>query len=173
MKRLGIWMLGMSVLALGLGAMEDGPAAEKKAGYTLLDMYVKTFQEMAARGTGGGELEERLRAMADEAKKAKEAGGINQVFYARYGRLLALTALVVTPDRGNLLVPVVERELADFLMDVTGEDVAARQGPAAIGQVARAIAEELVNLQLYLDTLDRREALLKKLNEGMTAGPKK
>jgi uncharacterized protein YheU (UPF0270 family) len=173
MKRLGVWLLGVCILSLNLSAMEGGAAAMKKAGYTLLDMYVKSFQEMAARGTGSGELETNLQAMATEAKKAKEAGEINLVFYAHYARILALTKLIVNPDPGNLLMPVIDREIADFLKDVTGEDVIARTGSVAIGQMANALAEELINLQIYLDTLEKREAMRKKLDEGMTGPPKK
>ena len=173
MKRLGAWLLGVCILSLNLSAMEGGAAAMKKAGYTLLDMYVKSFQEMATRGTGSGELETNLQAMAAEAKKAKEAGEINLVFYAHYARILALTKLLVNPDPGNLLMPVIDREIADFLKDVTGEDVIARAGSVAIGQVANALAEEIINLQIYLDTLDKREAMRKKLDEGMTGPLKK
>ena len=173
MKRLGVWLLGVCILSLNLSAMEGGAAAMKKAGYTLLDMYVKSFQEMAARGTSSGELETNLQAMATEAKKAKEAGEINLVFYAHYARILALTKLLVNPDPGNLLMPVIDREIADFLKNVTGKDVIARTGSVAIGQVANALAEELINLQIYLDTLEKREAMRKKLDEGMTGPPKK
>jgi hypothetical protein len=77
------------------------------------------------------------------------------------------------PDPGGILMPVIDREIADFLRDVTCEDVVARTGPAAVGQVANAIAEELVNLQVYLDTLDMRQAKRKKFDEGMTPRPKK
>jgi hypothetical protein len=173
MKRLGIWLLGISVLALGLGAIGGGVAALKKGGYTLLDMYVKSFQEMATQGTSLEGLETNLQAMAAEAKKAKEAGEINLVFYSRYARILALTKLIIKPDPGNLLMPVIDREIADFLKDVTGEDVVARTGGVAIGQVANALAEEMINLQIYLDTLDKREAMRKKLDEGMTGPPAK
>ena len=174
MKRLGVWLLGVCILSLNLSAMEGGAAAMKKAGYALLDMYMKSFQEMAARGTNSGELETNLQAMATEAKKAKEAGEINLVFYAHFARILALTKLIVNPDPGNLLMPVIDREIADFLKDVTGEDVIARTGSVvAIGQVANALAEELINLQIYLDTLEKREAMRKKLDEGMTGPPKK
>ena len=173
MKRLGVWLLGVCILSLNLSAMEGGAAAMKKAGYTLLDMYVKSFQEMAARESSSGELETNLQAMATEAKKAKEAGEINLVFYAHFARILALTKLIVSPDPGNLLMPVIDREIADFLKDVTGEDVIARTGSVvAIGQVANALAEEIINLQIYLDTLDKREAMRKKLDE-VVGGPKK
>jgi uncharacterized protein YheU (UPF0270 family) len=165
MKRLGACLLGICILSLNLSATEGGAAAMKKAGYTLLDMYVKSFQEMATRGTGSGELETNLRAMATAAKKAKEAGEINLVFYSRYARILAMTKLLVQPDQGNILIPVIDREVTDFLRDITGEEPIAYKagGPPAIGQVANALA---------LDTFDKREAMLKKLDE-VVGGPKK
>jgi len=174
MKRYAMGLLGVCVLTLNLSAAEGGAAALQKAGYSLLDMYIKSFQEMAAQGTGVG-LENRLQAMAADAKKAKESGEINLVFYSRYARLLAMTKLLAQPDQGNILIPIIDREVTDFLLDVTGEEpVAFRAGGArAVGQVANALAEELINLQIYLDTLEKREALRKKLDEGMSGPPKK
>ena len=174
MKRLGIWLLGISVLTLSMSAMEGETSALKKGGYTLLDMYIRSFQEMARLGTTGDRLEAYLQTMAAEAKKAREAGEVNLVFYSRFARILALTKLIIKPDPGGLLMPVIDREVADFLMDVTGERVVPPlQGSAAIGQVANAIAEELINLQIYLDTLDKRTAMRKKFDEGMTGSPDK
>jgi hypothetical protein len=173
MKRWGTWLLGISLLAVGLSAMEDDAAAPKKAGYTLLDMYIKSFQEMARQGTTVQGLEANLQAMAAEASKAKEAAEINLVFYSRFARILALTKLVIEPDRGSLLAPIVVPEIADFVKDVTGEDYITRTGAAAIGQMANALAEELINLQIYLDTLDKRDAMRKKLDESMPGPPKK
>ncbi len=174
MRRWGAWLLGISLLAVGLSAMEGSPAAPKKGGYTLLDMYIKSFQEMATQGTSVEGLEKNLQAMAAETIKAKDAGEINLVFYARFTRVLALTKLIIKPDPGSLLMPVIDREVADFLMDVTGERVVPPlQGSAAIGQVANAFAEELINLQIYLDTLDKREAMRKKFDEGMAGSPDK
>jgi hypothetical protein len=49
--------------------------------------------------------------------------------------------------------------------DTTGEDYKGGEGAAAINQVANAIAEEILNLQIYLDTKDTREALRKKLDD--------
>jgi hypothetical protein len=172
MKRTLIGSLGIAILALGLSAAED-TAAPKKAGYALLDTYIRAFQEIAALGTRGESLEANLEGMAAEAKRAREAAEIDRVFFSRFARILALTKLLMKPDPGGILMPVIDREIADFLRDVTGEDVAARTGPAAVGQVANAIAEELVNLQVYLDTLDMRQAMRKKLDEGMTPRPKK
>lgn len=173
MRRFWIFLLGLSVLTLGLSAVEEGPAAPKKGGYALLDRYIKGFQEMARLGITGESFEANLESIAAEAKKAKESGEIDLVFSTRFARVLALTKLIIRPDPGNILLPIIGREIADFLKDVTGEDVAAGTGPAAVGQIANALAEELINLQLYLDTLDKREALRKKLEEGMASSPGK
>jgi len=173
MRRFGICLLGLLVLTLGLSAVEEGPAAPKKGGYALLDRYIKSFQEMASQGTTVEGFEANLQTVAAEAKKAKESGEVDLVFTSRFARVLALTKLIVKPDPGNILMPIIDREIADFLKDVTGEDVVARTGAVAVGKVANAIAEELINLQIYLDTLDKREAMRKKLDEGMAGPPKK
>jgi hypothetical protein len=173
MKRLGTWLLAILLLALGLSAMEGNTAALKKEGYTLLDMYIKNFQEMARQGTTVEGFEANLQAIAAAASRAKEAAEINLVFFSRFARVLALTKLIIKPDPGNILSPVIDREIADFMKDVTGEDVVASPGAAVVGKVANAFAEELINLQIYLDTLDKREAMRKKLDEGMTGSPDK
>jgi hypothetical protein len=174
MIRKGIWAAMACVLVANLGAVENLGAPAKKAGYLLLDQYVTSFREMATRGASGADLENRLRAMASDAKKARETGDINLVFYSRYARILAITKLLVQPDQGDILIPIIDREVTDFLLDITGEDPIAYKagGPPAIGQVANALAEEIVNLQIYLDTLDKREAIRKKLDEAVT-GPKR
>jgi hypothetical protein len=167
-------ILLICLAALRLGALEGPADQSRKAGYILLDTYVRSFQEIAAQGSGAT-LDSRLQAMAADAKRAKDAGEINLVFYSRFARLLAMTKLLIKPDVGNILMPVIDREVRDFLLDVTGEEPLAYKagGAGAIGQVANAIAEELINLQIYLDTLEKRQALRKKLDEGMTGPPKK
>ncbi len=172
MKKTLIGVLGIVALALGLSAAED-PAAPQKAGYALLDSYVRGFQRIAAEGTSGEAFEASIETIATEAKKAREAAEIDLVFSARFARLLALTKLLLRPDPGGVLKPVIDREIADFLKDVTGEDLATGTGPAAIAQVANALAEEVVNLQIYLDTLEKRQAVRRKLDEGMTPQSKK
>jgi len=172
MKRTLSGLLMVAILTLGLNAAEDG-AAPKKGGYALIDMYIRAFQAMAAQGTSASAMEANLQAIAAAARKAAAAGETDRVFSARFARVLALTKLIIAPDPGNLLMPVIDREIADFLKDVTGEDIAARTGPAAVGQVAKAIGEELINLQIYLDTMDKRWELRKQLDEGMSGPPKK
>lgn len=174
MKRKMIWAAMACILVSNLAAAESPGAPAKKAGYLLLDQYVASFRDMATRGTSGADLENRLVTMAAGAKKAKEAGDIDLVFYSRFARILAITKLLVQPDQGNILIPIIDRELGDFLLDVMGEESVAYKagGGSAIGQVANALSEEIVNLQIYLDTLDGRKAIRRRLDETVT-GPKK
>lgn len=165
-------VIAICAIALHLAAVEVSPAPATKAGYLLLDQYVKSFQEMATHGSGSGVLETNLQKMAADTKTAKEKGEIDQVFYAHFSRILAMTKLFVKPDPGNILKPVIDREAANFVRDVTGEDPVTGGGAPAIGQVANALAEEIVNLQIYLDTLDKRVSIRQKLDERIT-GPKK
>lgn len=166
MKRMGILMMALVVLAAaGLCADEAAGAAPKKAGDILLDKYVQMFKEMAEGGTGGGPavLEKRLQAMAVDATTAREKGEIDLYFLSWYRRILALSRLFIAPDPGQLLKPIIDRELNDFLMDTLGEEPAAAGGSQALGQVAEALATEVIHLQIYLDTMDKRAALMKKL----------
>jgi hypothetical protein len=174
MTKSGIFLLFVVCgLALNLMSFDVASAPDKKAGYALLDQYVKSFQEMATKGTGGADvLEPYLQKMAADAKGAKEKAEINLVFYTRFSRLLAMTKLFVKPDPGNILRPIIDREAANFVKDITGEDLITSGGAPAIGQVANALAEEIVNLQIYLDSLDKREAIRKKLDERIS-DPKK
>jgi hypothetical protein len=165
--------IAICAIALHLAAFEVSPAPAAKGGYILLDQYVKCFQEMATRGTGGKDvLEPYLQKMAADTKKAREQNEIDLVFYTHFSRLLAMTKLFVEPDPGKILWPIIDREAANFVKDVTGEDLITSGGAPAIGQVANALAEEIVNLQIYLDTLDKRVSIRQKLHETIT-GPKK
>ena len=66
--------------------------------------------------------------------------------------------MVMTPDPGGILTPVIDRELGQFVGNVLGEEWKG-SGPGAIGQVANAIATEIIDLQMYMDNLEAREKL--------------
>ena len=151
--------------SLGVAGDIGSPVAQKKAGEALLDEYIQPLREMAQHGSTKTVefLEQWLQKMAVEARKAKEAGEIDAYFFAWYVRILAMTRLFIAPDPGRVLAPVIDRELADFLMDTLGEAPVASTGGEALGQVAKALATEVVNLQVYLDTKPKREDLMKKL----------
>ena len=173
--------LALAVLILAPftpAARADGASAQAEdkkllAGFALLDRFVDSFQQMALTGAGGlAAVEDRLRAMMTDARQAKDAGTVTLAFFARYNRLLAVTKLIVAPDPGGILVPVIDRTIADFVRVTTGETMPERGGPQAVGAVANAIAEEIVNLQIYLETFDQREAIRQRLDKLMS-GPGK
>jgi len=172
-KRL-IWsVIIVCTLSLSVSSFDSPSAPVKKAGYALLDMYVMCFHEMATRGTGGpgsNLLEKNLQMM--QAELNKDQAEIDPYFYSHFSRLLALTKLLVTPDPGKILKPMIDQEVADFIKDVTGENIVASTTRAAIGQIASAMTEEIINLQIYLDTLDKREALRRKFGLSIS-GPQK
>ncbi|HUU37744.1 MAG TPA: hypothetical protein VMW46_06015 [Candidatus Desulfaltia sp.] len=153
----------LALFSFNLAAMDNPANPKEKAGYVLLDLFITSFQEMVTKGSR--DLEPTLLKMASELSKARKAGEIDTVFYTRLGRVLALTKLVIVPDPGRILEPVINREMLFFVHDITGEDLNREGGPGTINQVANAIAEEILNLQIYLDTKDKREALRKKLDE--------
>ena len=135
------------------------PAGDKKVGYALLDGIGQMFHQMAMTGSGGvGELEKGIQKFMADTKKARDLKQINPVFYRRYAHLLAVIKLVMGPDPGGILVPLIDRELSQFVGDVLGEDWKGT-GSGAIGQVANAIAYEIIDLQMYLDNLEAREKL--------------
>ncbi|MFZ2054725.1 MAG: hypothetical protein WAU81_11060 [Candidatus Aminicenantales bacterium] len=154
----------LALFSFNLAAMDNPANAKEKTGYVLLDLFIVSFRDMVTKGTTD-DLEPTLLKMASELRKAREAGEIDAVFYARLSRILAITKLVIVPDPGGMLGPVINRELLFFVHDITGEDFKREGGAAAINQVANAIAEEILNLQIYLDTKDKREALRRKLDE--------
>jgi hypothetical protein len=136
-------------------------AADKKAAYALLDGLGLMFHQFAVTGSGGvNELEKGIQQFMADAKKAKDQNQLNLVFFGRYVNLLAIIKMVMAPDPGGILSPVIDRELRQFVGNVLGEEWKG-SGPGAIGQVANAIAYEIVDLQMYVDNLEAREKLRK------------
>jgi len=139
------------------------------AGYVLLDKIITGFKAMAQKGTGGFESVNNLleEAMA-EAKAAKAQGKIDSPFFSRYQRLLVVAKLAIIDqpyDREGILDEFIAREINAFVDDVTGERGTLEgkgENKRGIGAVAGAMAEEIINLHVYLDGLKTRPELLKK-----------
>jgi hypothetical protein len=159
-----------------LAAEPPSPVSmDKRAAYALLDSIGEMFHQMAATGTGWTEkLEKGLQQFMADAKKAKSQKQIDPVFYRRYWYLLAIVKMTARPDPGGILLPVIDRELGQFVGSVLGEEWKG-SGPGAIGQVLNAIAYEIVDLQMYVDNLEAREKLRKTWDEKFiqAAPPKK
>jgi len=130
-----------------------------------LDKVISTFKGMAEKGTGGREkVIPALEEMMADAKKAKDQEQIDPVFFNRYNRLLMVMKLFLVEDEEGILKPVIEREVGEFVWDVEGIKLEG-SGKKTIGFVSQAIADELVNLHLYLDNIEKKMELRKKLME--------
>jgi hypothetical protein len=174
MLKKSIGLLVLAFLAAPILAGEPGSSpVDKKVGYALIDSIGETFHEMAMSGSGGVEkVNTAVEKFMADARKAKEQGQIDPVFFARYTRILAIIKIAVAPDPQGVLVPMFDDELRRFVREVLGEDYKS-SGPQAIGQVANAIADELINLHLYLDDIETKEKLRKAWDEKLSAPAKK
>jgi hypothetical protein len=154
-------------------AADSAPAMDKKVASSLIDEIGEMFHQMAAKGTGGAEMIDKgIQQFMADAKKARDAKQINAIFYRRYAYVLAIIKMTAAPDPGGILTPIIDRELGQFVGNVLGEEWKGT-GSAAIGQVANAIITELIDLQMYVDNLEKREKLRKAWDEKLSAVPKK
>lgn len=171
-------MLCLTILVLltipVLAEESAGVPVDKSVGYTLLDSLGQTFYEMAVSGSGGPErLMSAIKKLMGDARRAKDQKQIDGVFFARYNRILAIIKLAISPDPDGILLPIISPELDHFVMDILAEPRKS-SGPEAINQVANAIADEIINLHLYLDNIETKEKLRKAWEEKFAgAMPKK
>lgn len=152
---------------------KDTTQTPPATGTTLLDLFIDSLRDMARPGTPLEDIEKGLQEVMIAANKAREAKAIDPVFFVRFNRMLAVTKLVSVPDPGGILAPVIEVVLGAFVEDMTGRSFREGKGPEAVNMVANALAQEIINLQIYLDTLDQRQALQKKIDEMMSRSPLK
>jgi len=152
---------------------KDSPQISPVAGTALLDLFIDHLSEIAQTGKAEA-LEPRLQEMMIAANKALEAKTIDPVFFRRYNMMLAVTKLVATPDSSGVLGPVIDQVVWEFTRDrvARGTSLPLR-GPVWINIVASALAQEIIDLQIYLDTFGQRQALQKKIEERMSTPAKK
>ena len=155
--------------------LRDSSQISPATGTALLDLFLDHLRDIAQSGKAEV-LEPRLQEIRIAANKAREAKTIDPVFFRRFNRMLAVTKLVATPDSSGVLGPVIEQVLGDFVLDklgLQGFHEEGGKGSKAINWVAQALASEIIDLQIYLDTLGQRQALQKKIEERMVTPPKK
>lgn len=154
------WFVGMTLifLAASLAPAESPAPTERKGGYAVLDIYIAVFREMATKGSKGV-LESNLNNIMAAAVKAKTQGEVDDVFYSRFARLMAVTKLTLVPDTEQILKPIAEKEIRRFVGDVLGDEAAAAP-KIGIGQLAESLSQEIINLQIYLDTKDLRKKMM-------------
>lgn len=154
---------------------KDSSQISPVTGTGLLDLFLDHLRDIAQSGKAEA-LEPCLQEIMIAAKKAREAKTIDPVFFRRFNRMLAVTKLVATPDSSGVFAPVIEQVLGDFVLDklgLPGFREEGGKGPKAVNWVAQALASEIIDLQIYLDTFGQRQALQKKIEERMAAPPKK
>ncbi len=174
MPKKSFGMIAAFLLAVpALAAETGGSTVDKTVGYALIEAIGQTFHEMAMSGTGGvDKVNQAVQKFMADARLAKDESRIDGVFFTRYARILAIIKIAVAPDPEGILVPMFDDELRRFVREVLGEDYRG-SGPQAIGQVANAIADELINLHLYLDNIETKEKLRKAWDEKMSGPAKK
>jgi hypothetical protein len=153
----------------------DESAIDKKTGYALLDSFTNFFRDMAVSGSGGYEkVSAAFTKFMSDANLARQQNQIDQVFFSRYKRILAVMGLTMIPISEGIFEDVLNQELGHFVKDVLGEEFKKTGKGQAIGQLAAAVSEEILNLHLYLDDLEAKEKLRKSF-EGkfLDAKPKK
>lgn len=159
-------------------AKKDGNGGTDEAAYVLLDKLVLSFKDMAEKGTGGGEVvSNALNEIMNTAKNAEAQGQIDPVFSRRFKRILVILKLAIIEDKEGILEPVIEKEIEEFVKDVfgeTGADVDKKGKPSiGIGQIAGAVAEEILNLRIYLDTKEEKMKLMEEYKKQFSTTKKK
>lgn len=143
------------------------PAAEEEAGYAMLTSLVGSFTSLAQAGTGGYELvNEMIQERMQELKKARQQEQVDPIFFRRYHKMLVAIKLVIMDldyDSEGILNDHVGDFLSAYIYEISGErpELPPREH-RGLGAVAGAIAEEILNLHLYLEGKKDRAALMEK-----------
>ncbi len=161
-------LLVLFSMHLWAGDADPSPAAKDMVGFKLLDTVIEGFKKMATGGSGGYDQVNSTiqKAMAD-ARAAKEQGKIDAHFFKRYNRILLIIKLAIIEksyDSQGIMDDLILHKINEFTEDVTGvkEDAQDR----GIGVIAAALAEEMLNLHIYLEGKDRKKELMSKFKFG-------
>lgn len=156
--------LCLAFLSVFIFAMSNSEAQVRetpvKDGYALLDSLITVFDVISSDRDYYQKVNNVVSGLMVEARRAQENNLIDKIFFTRYHRLLSIIKLTLDPDPEKILTPVIDEVLDDFVHEVLAENwktVPDRK----IGVLAEAVLNEIVNLQLYLDNLEKRQKLLK------------
>ena len=170
MKKKSFILILLVLFSMNLWAGEADPAPDAKdtVGYILMVRVIDGFKKMAVGGSGGYDQVDSMiqKAMAD-AKAAKEQGKIDAHFFKRYNRILLIIKLAIIEksyDSQGILDDLILHNINEFTEDITGEKGNAQDW--GIGMVAAALAEEILNLIIYLEGKDRKQELMNKFKFG-------
>jgi len=178
MRKTAVWIL---LVSLAAGMTWAGPqlwpasaAGKTEPGLVLLDRILVLFQKLAADGTGGRAVVLKgLEDIMNEAVQAKTKAQLDPVFFRRFSRLLMIMELNFMPESKSILKAHVDRQTADFVEEVAGvRPVVGKDGGVGFGDMAAALADEIVNLRIYLETKDRKAKLLEQWMNSFSIGKK-
>jgi hypothetical protein len=177
MRKVLVIVLLAGICSGGAGAVERlWPASavgKTAAGYVLLDRIQSLFQDLATNGPGSkAKIDPALESIMADAAAAKAKKQIDPVYYRRFDRLMRIMKLTLVMDHSAIFASLTEKEFADFAEDVLGSRQGAidKDGKPGIGPLAGALAEEIVNLRLYLDTKDQKAKLLEQWTNSFSIG---
>jgi hypothetical protein len=173
-----VWIL-LAILAVGTiwagpQLWPASPADKTEPGLVLLDRILVLFQKLAADGTGGRAVVLKgLDDIMNEAVQAKTKSRLDPVFFRRFSRLLMIMELNFMPESKSVLKAHVDRQTADFVEEVAGvRPVVGKDGGVGFGEMAAALADEIVNLRIILETKDRKAKLLEGWMNSFSGGKK-
>ncbi len=169
---LAAFLAGMSIPAHGQLWPAANAAGKAEPGFVLLDRILVMFQKMAASGSGGREaVAKGLEDIFNEAVQAKTRAQIDPVFFRKFNRLLMIMRMNFLADSKGILQDAVNRLTADFVEEIAGVRPALdKDGMVGLGAMAGALAEEIVNLRLHLESRDRKAKLLEEWINSFPSG---
>jgi len=129
------------------GVFETLRITGKQAGYMLLNSIVVTFAELSRTGKGTEEMILReLNSWMAQARLAKEKKLIDNVFFARYKRILVVIRLTIIREADHAFDQLIIREINKF--DIPRKVKGEVRGLASVSD---ALAQEILSLKRYLD----------------------
>lgn len=172
MKQKVFFTIFLCMLMLGMAEEMPTGTPRVKDGYALLDSLVTIFRDLPI-DKGLKAVSSRLENLLGDVQASREANQIDAVYYNRYRRILFIFKLIITPmKKNNLWEPIIFRELTAFVRDTTGENWE-WGNKKSVPKMARALEEEFINLQIYLDTRETRKKLRQKWDGKMLPPPMK
>jgi hypothetical protein len=181
MRKTAVWILLASLSATmtwaGPQLWPAASAGKTEAGYVLLDRILVLFRNLAMHGSGGERgreaVEKGLEDIMTEAVQAKTKNQLDPVYFRRFNRLLVVMKLAITSDSKGILKSHIDRMTADFVEDISGQAPAlGKDGSVGLGALAAALADEIANLRIHLDTKEQKAKLLEQWMNSFPDGKK-
>jgi hypothetical protein len=171
-------------LACGAGASArwpaQDPAGASPSGFRLLDKLVSILLVAGSPGASVSPLDEII-GLSGQLKTERAAGRVDDVFAARFSRLLSVVRFSVDPKPQPQDWPMTRFLMMDFIEQATGrmpdgkdiQDNVSHHGGPGIGlaMLADAVLSEVVNLHIYLETLPRRQEIVRRYMDKRAGEP--